>query len=110
MERVIERSNRRGTPLADDPHFLTLIDGWVSGTLSLSDVRDGFLAQLQARQAAVRLRYRARLTTGTGARGNAETSKEKGRSTLSGSALSDPDSFERAAGPQQEAIDTGDGR
>ncbi|TRL41544.1 hypothetical protein [Rhizobium straminoryzae] len=107
VERVIARLDRHGMSLDTDPRFLALIEGWVSGSLSMSEVRAGFLAQLQDRQAAVRLRYRSVMSPRHGA---ISAGNEKGRSTLAGSALSDLDGIERAAEPQQEAIDTGDGR
>jgi hypothetical protein len=96
-DQAIQSLQARGTQFDDDPRIREWIEEWVEGAISMETVRLRYLQLLRLRAIDTRLAY---------LRGHKE--QEKGRSTLAGSALSNPDSLEHQAEPRQEDIETGD--
>jgi hypothetical protein len=52
---AFERARDRGTPIEDDPRFMSWIDEWVAGVLTMAEVRERFGQLLEARRLARRL-------------------------------------------------------
>ena len=96
-DRTLQSLQARGMQFDDDPRIREWIEEWIEGAVSMEIVRFRYLQLLRLRAFDTRLAY---------LRGN--TAHEKGRSTLAGSALSNPHSLEHQAEPRQEDIATGD--
>jgi hypothetical protein len=49
------RARDRGTPIEDDPRFMSWIDEWVAGVVTMAEVRERYGQLLEARRLARRL-------------------------------------------------------
>jgi hypothetical protein len=52
---AFERARDRGTPIEDDPRFMSWIDEWVAGVITMDDVRQRYGQLLEARRLARKL-------------------------------------------------------
>ncbi|MGK6317249.1 hypothetical protein [Neorhizobium sp. DT-125] len=55
-ERVIARARARGTPIDGDPEYMTIVDAWIAGEISIQEMRQRYIALLQRRSQAFRAR------------------------------------------------------
>jgi hypothetical protein len=97
-DRAIQSLQASGVHFDDDPRIRQWIEEWVEGAIGIQTLRLRYLQLLRLRAIDTRL-----------SRLHGSRIYEKGRSTLAGSALPDPDIPERPAEPWQEDIETGDG-
>jgi hypothetical protein len=52
---AFERARDRGTPIEDDPRFMSWIDEWVTGVTTMAEVRERYGQLLKARRLARKL-------------------------------------------------------
>ncbi|MCO5733948.1 hypothetical protein [Rhizobium sp. SSA_523] len=96
---MIARLRERGADFDDDPAAQDLLEDWISGVIDSPTLRQRYLDLVRHRAGTARRRF-----------SSSNATYRKGRSTLAGSALPNPDILERPAMPGQEDVDTGDDR
>ncbi|MBP1844357.1 hypothetical protein J2046_002616 [Rhizobium petrolearium] len=53
-ERVMARALARGTPIDDDPEYMTIVEVWIAGEISVQEMRQRYVALLQERSRVFR--------------------------------------------------------